>query len=173
VRSVAPAPAHAHGQGIVRRDIKPEHVLPSSGTAVVTELHLAMALAASGTPAPRGTITQIGTSLRTTAYLAPDQASGGRGMVGSSTITSVRKARSATRPGASSPLRSLERYRENSFPHVAGCGIGGTPISTPEVHQFLKVMVPITPLNGEAPASPSIVTPFLPPDPPMFREFAT
>ena len=82
LRDVAHALAHAHGHGVVHRDIKPENVLLSEGTAVVTDFGIARAIAdartqLTGTRISVGaTLTEIGTSLGTPAYMSPEQAAG-------------------------------------------------------------------------------------------------
>ena len=74
LRDVARALRYAHGEGIVHRDIKPENILLSSGSAVVVDFGIAKALSASRTEAPGGTLTLVGTSVGTPAYMSPEQA---------------------------------------------------------------------------------------------------
>jgi eukaryotic-like serine/threonine-protein kinase len=76
LRDVARALAYAHERGVVHRDIKPDNVMLSGGSAVVTDFGIAKAISASRTDQPDATLTQVGTSLGTPAYMAPEQAAG-------------------------------------------------------------------------------------------------
>jgi len=71
---VAKALRYAHREGVIHRDIKPENVLLSSGSAVVVDFGIAKALSAAKTHAPGGTLTVVGTSIGTPAYMSPEQA---------------------------------------------------------------------------------------------------
>ena len=77
LKDVARALAFAHGRGIIHRDIKPDNVMLSAGAAVVADFGVAKALSASRTTGTRPvspTITGVGMSPGTPAYMAPEQA---------------------------------------------------------------------------------------------------
>jgi eukaryotic-like serine/threonine-protein kinase len=63
--------AFAHASGLVHRDVKPQNVLLGNGTAKVTDFGIARTLDVHG-------LTQTGTVLGTSDYIAPEQATGQR-----------------------------------------------------------------------------------------------
>jgi serine/threonine protein kinase/tetratricopeptide (TPR) repeat protein len=67
---VADALHHAHGRDVVHRDIKPENLLITAGHALVADFGIARAISAAGGMR----LTEIGVTVGTPAYMAPEQA---------------------------------------------------------------------------------------------------
>lgn len=85
IREVALALGHAHGLGLVHRDVKPENILidQESGAARLTDFGVARALAHAGE------LTQAGMILGSPKYMSPEQASGDGTIDGRSDLYSL------------------------------------------------------------------------------------
>jgi eukaryotic-like serine/threonine-protein kinase len=72
LRDVLSALSYAHEHGVVHRDIKPDNVLLTGNHAVVADFGLAKALSAATNPG--SSLTSVGVTLGTPAYMSPEQA---------------------------------------------------------------------------------------------------
>ncbi len=84
LRDVALAVHHAHEQGVLHRDLKPQNILvDSAGRACVTDFGLAREIEGGKS------LTMTGMVVGTPAYMSPEQARGDRGLDGRSDVSGL------------------------------------------------------------------------------------
>jgi serine/threonine-protein kinase len=84
-REVADALGHAHGRGVIHRDIKPDNIMLSGGHARVADFGIARAADAAGGEK----LTLTGLTLGTPTYMSPEQSVGDRDLDGRSDLYSL------------------------------------------------------------------------------------
>ena len=140
-RDVAEALQHAHGRGVVHRDIKPGNIMLLSGHAVVTDFGIARAIAEAGGEQ----VTQTGLAIGSPAYMSPEQSTGERPVDGRSDIYSLGCVLYEMLAGeppftGQSPLELIARSIREEAPPLRSKAEGVPPEVEGAVHKALAAV---------------------------------
>src|SRR2546422_653645 len=133
-RQVASALGHAHDQGVIHRDVKPENILLYEGEAMVADFGIALAVSA----AVGERLTETGLVVGTPEYMSPEQALGERELHARSDIYSLGcvlyemlageppytgpSAQIVIAKRLTDPVPSVRRLRDTIPPAIDGAG---------------------------------------------------
>jgi serine/threonine-protein kinase len=116
-REIADALSHAHAQGIVHRDVKPENIMLAKGHALLTDFGIARALDPTDTR-----ITETGLIVGTPAYMSPEQIDGadcdGRTDIYSLGCVTFEMLTGRPPYSAASPLAILAAHARDAIPDL-------------------------------------------------------
>jgi hypothetical protein len=136
IRQVASALSHAHGRGVIHRDIKPGNILLSEGFALVADFGLARALSRVSETED---ISSVGLPIGTPRYMSPEQALGDRSLDGRTDLYALGRVLEEMIEQPAPPVvaravaRCLARDPADRFatPEAFIAGLGGTaaPVS--------------------------------------------
>lgn len=112
--ALARAVAHAHQQGVIHRDIKPDNVLlGEDGRPRLTDFGIAKLIETTEVHITPDQLTQVGQALGTPGYMAPEQSQGRRWEVGPSVdiygLGGVLSAALTGRPGQTDTVATLTK----------------------------------------------------------------
>jgi tetratricopeptide (TPR) repeat protein len=137
-QQIAAALSHLHRRGLIHRDIKPSNVLVRhDGATKLCDLGLARAVD------PGQTVTRIGASVGTPAFMAPEQARGDHITTAADIFALGRTVSAMMNHGAKAP--DDDPPRDIDAPPTAECDSTSPPVFSPWLSRLVKWMLEADP----------------------------